>query len=139
MKKILISFVLFGLTACSTTPVSTKDAILIPDSKVLVDGKKYLNPSKNTGQVIVKRDSGIFGSGCATLIYIDSKSVAELDTSEKVIFNLSEGEHFIGAEPSGICVGGLSEVIANVRVGSVLVFRYGIMGNGNSGIYPTAF
>ena len=132
------ALLLLSMASCSTTPVSTKDSKLIGESQILEDGKKLLTPSKNTGEIIVKRDSGIFGGACATLIYIDGKSVAEIDTSEKAIFYLPEGEHFIGAEPSGICVGGLAEVIANVKAGSTLVFRYGIMGNGNSGIYPTS-
>jgi len=139
MKKLLISFALFGLTACTSIPVPTKDSILIPDNRILADGRQYIALSKNSGQIIIKRDSGLVGIACTTKIYIDAKPVADLDESEKVIFNLPEGEYILSAEPNGLCGGILTEIKVNVKANSQSVYRYAISLYGGPAIYPTAF
>ena len=131
-----LGFVLLG---CASTPVPTSEAVQIPDSRVLEGGKQYLLPNKNSGKLIVKRDSGIMGVACSTRIYLNGKDIADLDTSEKVVLNLPEGEYIVSAEPNGICGGGLTEVKFNVKANSQSVFRYGTSGNGSPSIYPTAF
>ena len=133
------SFLFFILTGCASTLVSTSEAIQIPDSRVLDGGRQYLLPSRNSGIFIVKRDSGIMGVACSTKIYLNGKSIADLDTSEKVVLNLPVGEYIVSAEPNGVCGGGLTEVKFNVKDSSQSVFRYGTSGNGSPSIYPTAF
>lgn len=140
MKKLLILIFLAALlNGCASTPTPTNEAVLVPDSQVLADGKKYIAKDGNSGQIIVKRDTGFTGSGCSTRIYIDAKAVADLEISQKVILNLPEGEYIVSAQPNGICSGVLTEVKASVKKGSLSVFRFGTAGNGNPSIYPTAF
>lgn len=127
------------LVGCASTPMSTADSPLIPNTQVLADGKKFLTQDKNSGQIIVKRDGGFNGSACSTRIYIDAKAVADIDVTQKAVFNVPTGDYIISAEPNGICGGGLTEVKATVRQGSQSVFRYGTSGNGSPSIYPTAF
>ena len=129
----------FLLLGCASTPVPTSEAVQIPDSRVLESGKQYLSPIKNSGQFIVKRDAGIMGIACSTKIYLNGKGIADLDTSEKVVLNLPEGDYIVSAEPNGVCGGGLTEVKFNVKANSKSIFRYGTSGNGSPSIYPTAF
>lgn len=138
-RFVCCSFLFFILTGCASTPVSTSEAIQIPDSRVLDGGRQYLLPTKNSGIFIVKRDSGIMGAACSTKIYLNGKSIADLDTSEKVVLNLPVGEYIVSAEPNGVCGGGLTEVKFNVKDNSQSVFRYGTSGNGSPSIYSTAF
>ena len=138
-RFVCCSFLFLILTGCASTPVSTSEAIQIPDSRVLDGGRQYLLPTKNSGIFIVKRDSGIMGAACSTKIYLNGKSIADLDTSEKVVLNLPVGEYIVSAEPNGVCGGGLTEVKFNVKDNSQSVFRYGTSGNGSPSIYPTAF
>ena len=143
MRKIKLLILVLAIVSlvvgCASTPMTTNDSLLIPDSQVLPDGKKFLAQDKNSGQVIVKRDGGFTGSACFTRIYIDAKAIADLDVTQKVILNLPAGEYIVSAEPNGICAGGLTEVKATVKQGSQSVFRYGTSGNGSPSIYPTAF
>jgi hypothetical protein len=136
---LLIFSLVFFLLGCASTPVPTSDAIQIPDSRVLEGGRQYLSPIKNSGQFIVKRDTGIMGVACSTKIYLNGKGIADLDVSEKVVLNLPEGDYIVSAEPNGVCGGGLTEVKFNVKANSQSVFRYGTSGNGSPSIYPTAF
>lgn len=142
MKKtntaLLICFAAL-LSACSTTPISTRDAKLAPPDRIYKGGVALSRPLPNTGEVVIKRDSGISGSACSTRIYIDGVTVADIDTSEKVVLYLAEGDHILSAKPNGLCGGGLTEVKATVKTGGSSAFRYGSSGNGSPGLYPTAF
>lgn len=141
MKKLLSSLVITTvlLVGCASTPISTKDALLISDDQVLIDGRKYISQDKNSGQIIIKRDGGFSGSACSTRIYINAKAVADLDASQKILFTVPVGEYVVSAEPNGLCGGGLTEVKVSVKLGSKSVFRYGTSGWGSPAIYPTAF
>jgi len=128
------SLFLFG---CATTPVPTEQATLAPMDRII--NKSYLEKQKGTGEVIVKRDAGIGGSGCTSRVYVNATAVADIWSSEKVILFLPEGDYIIGAEPNFICSGGLSETNASITAGKRLVFRIGYGSNGDYRILPTAF
>ena len=134
---VLLFFIL--LSGCASTPISTSDSLLVPDSQILPGGRKFLTQDKNSGQVIIKRDAGFTGSACSTRIYLDAKPVVDLEIAQKFILNLPAGEYIISAEPNGMCGGGLTEVKTTVKQGTQSVFRYGTSGNGSPSIYPTAF
>jgi len=137
----LVGLVTLGvaISGCSSLPVPTNEAFAVPNNRILADGKQLSTPSKNTGKIIVKRDSGFIGSACTIRIYLNGKGVADLDISEKVVLNLPEGEYIISAEPNGVCGGGLTEVKASVKPNSESVFRYATSSNFSSSLYPTAF
>ena len=139
LKVFILSFNAVLLIGCASTPVSTSEAVSVPNNRILADGKQFIAPSKNTGKIIVKRDSGFIGSACTVRIYLNGKGVADLDVSEKMVLNLTEGEYIVSAEPNGVCGGGLTEVKASVKPNSESVFRYGTSSNFSSSLYPTAF
>lgn len=119
-----------ALVGCATTPVPDGVARLVPQSQVL--DKAYLEPILNAGLVTVKRDSGFMGSACAVRIFVNNKPLAELDTSEKVVFYLAAGDYVLGAWPTALCGGGYFETPAKIAAGSSSSFR---VGHGNSGLF----
>lgn len=139
MYQNIIFATLLGLSliGCATHPISNSEAIPVP-AKRIIDAK-FIHRSPNSGEVTIKRDSGISGSACSTRIYVNANPIADIRTSEKVVLYLPEGEYILSAEPNGICGGGLTEVKVLVKPGSKLNFRYGTSGHGSPSIFPTAF
>lgn len=135
-RFVVIAFALVA-TGCATRPVSNAEAISVPKERI-VDAS-FLQPKANAGVVTVKRDSGFGGSACSSRVFVNAKPVADLETSEKVVFQLIEGDYIISAWPNGMCGGGMSEVPAAVKSGKELSFRIGYGSNGDFMINATAF
>lgn len=136
-KTILVSVLVVAASGCATRPVSNAEAIAVPMERILDMG--YLRPAVSTGEVTVKRDSGLGGSACSSRIFVNAKPVADIRTSEKVTLYLPEAEYILSAWPNGICGGGMSEVRAAVKSGGHLSFRVGYGSNGDFSINATAF
>ena len=124
------------LTSCATRPISNAEAIHVPSEQIL--SRLLLEQKPKTGQVVIKRDSGIFGSACSSRVFVDGNPVADIGAAEKIVLYIPEGEHIFSAWPNGICGGGMSEVKAMVRAGSQSNFRIGYGSNGDFTINPTA-
>ena len=58
--RFLALFLVLGLTACATHPVSINQASAVPSSRVLAP--QWLSQGPYTGSLVVKRDSGFMGS-----------------------------------------------------------------------------
>lgn len=125
------------LHGCATTPIPTEQATPVPASRII--NKTYFDKKEATGEVIVKRDDGIGGSACSSRVFVDAIAIADLRPAEKIMLFLPEGDYTIGAEPNGICGGGLSEARAVVKIGKRLVYRIGYGSNGDYHLLPTAF
>lgn len=136
IAKILFLAIL-GLVGCATQPVPTSEAQFVPEDRIL--DPVYLKKLPDSGEVIVKRDSGIGGSACDTRIFVDGKPMADLATSEKVSFHLKESDYIISAWPKNPCGGGMVETRVTVKRNQTLTFRVGYGSNGDFGMYPTAF
>ncbi len=107
------------LTGCATTPVSLSEAIPIPADRQLLFG----SASASTSPVIITRDVGILGTGCATRVTVDGKLAALIRSGEKLTLNLPSSTVVVGAEPDGICGGGLVEIEAKPQGTEPLLFR----------------
>ena len=123
MKRFAVIAGLVALVGCSTRPVDTDQARPVASSR-------FQEASESTGMVIIKRDTGLFGSMCSAKIYVDGLAVADISTSEKVTLYLPAGEHILGAYPNGICGGGLSEIAASIKKSGTLVY---CVSNGSAG------
>ena len=108
--KIIVITILVMMMGCATSPIPTKDALLISGDQLL--SNKYSEKFENSGEVIVKRDSGVMGSACAIKIFVDGEIIAELDTEEKVVLHLSPGEHILSAISNDPC-GGVQGLAVN--------------------------
>jgi hypothetical protein len=139
MMIVRFSAVAFALviSGCATRPMSNAESNPVPSSRII--DARYLSNSPNTGIVTVKRDGGLGGSACTSRVFVNAKPIADLDPAEKVVLYLPENEYVLSAWPNGICGGGMSEVRANVKIGSELNFRIGYGSNGDFTINATAF
>lgn len=138
MKKFAVVLCVAALAGCATSPIPTSEAIPVPESRI--HNRVYMDKKPDTGKIIVKRDiSGFFGSGCNHKIFVDGSLIAELDKGEKITLNVPIGKHIVSATPNNPCGGGMAEVEATVSESEIQSFRTGTGGNGDFGIYPTAF
>lgn len=122
---------------CATRPISNELATPCPDERIIDNA--YMQPSVDTGTVIIKRDEGVAGSPCSSRVFVDAKPVADIRVAEKVVLYISEGEHIFSAWPNGLCGGGMTEVKSRVEKGKQISFRIGYGSNGHFSISPTAF
>lgn len=139
-KLVVIALaVLVGSTlgGCATKPITTSNASPVPKERII--DAAFLQNSSSSGEVIIKRDTGLMGSACATRVFVNSKPVADIRPGEKVGIYLPEGEHILSAYPNDPCGGGLVEAKATVKVGGSYIYRIGSDSNAGIGIYPTAF
>ena len=136
IATLLCVLVCISISSCATRSVSNQNATMVPSNRIL--STEYLTKLPNTGTVIIKRDSGILGSGCSSKVFVNGKPTARLRPSEKIALYLSEGEYIFSAWP-GICGGGLSEVSGNVKVDEQISFRIGYGNSGDFFINRTAF
>lgn len=137
MKKIVLALVIVGISGCATKPVTNEQAQNIPAKQIL--DSSFFSKKEGTGEVIIKRDSGVMGSACMTRVYLDGKEIADLDTAQKAVIYPKVGNHIFSAWPKGMCGGGMSEQSGTVIDGKTLMYRIGYGTNGDFGIYPTAF
>lgn len=137
MKKIALALVIVGISGCATKPVTNEQAQNIPAKQIL--DSSFFSKKEGTGEVIIKRDSGVMGGACMTRVYLDGKEIADLDTAQKAVIYPKVGNHIFSAWPKGMCGGGMSEQSGTVIDGKTLMYRIGYGTNGDFGIYPTAF
>ena len=135
--RFFFAAIVVSVTGCATRPISNADALPVPAERII--DSRYSQAATDTGQITVKRDSGLGGSACSSRIFVNAKPVADLRTSEKIVLFLPAGDHVLSAWPNGACGGGMTEVRASVRTGSELTFRVGYGSNGDFTINPTAF
>lgn len=122
--RILIGMVgLALLTGCVSSPVPVDKARLAPPDRVTA----YQEQVNQSGQIVVIRDSGYFGSGCYATVFLNGHPVARLNPSEKAYFNVPAGEWQVGAalDGKGLCGANAErlEVEAAIQPGQSKKFR----------------
>jgi hypothetical protein len=65
----------------------------------------------------------MLGAACATRVTVDGKLAALVRSGEKLALNIPLGTVVLGAEPDGICGGGLVEIEAKAQGAEPLLFR----------------
>ena len=131
MKALIALFTSSALlSACAGGPLATSQADSVPPSRLLT--KKWLAPKPKTGQLVVKRDSGVIRAVCYIRVYVGDSPVADLGPSEKVELYLPVGDHVIKGETRGICGGGESEIKMAITSKERRVVR--IVSSGSEGI-----
>ena len=124
-----------ALSGCASAPVPAADAS--PAARIYAP--QITHPHPDTAQVTVVRDSGVAGSACNDLLFVDGQKVAALSTSQKVTLYLSPGHHVLGTTASGICAGGSASVEMTLRAGDMRDYRIGSHQSGDLFIQPSAF
>ena len=118
VKNGLACGIMLALVGCATKPVSNEQATPVPEKQII--STALLEKRDGTGEVIIKRDSG-------------------LGTAQKVVVYPTIGDHVFSAWPKGVCGGGMSEQAGKVTTDRTLMYRIGYGSNGEYGIHPTAF
>lgn len=136
-KEALLIFLLAATAGCATRPVPNALSAFVPSDRIL--DATYLRSAPGTGVVTLKRDAGLGGSACAARVYVNTRPIADLRTSEKIVLHLPPGDYIFSSQPNSICAGGLSEVRSNVAAGAELTFRIGYGSNGDFSINASAF
>lgn len=126
-----------ALIGCATQPVSTTQAVPVPPDRILTP--ELLQQSEGRGAVIVKRDSGLGGSGCSARLFVNAKPTADLRPSERVVLYLIPGDYILSAQPNGLCGGGLVETRVRVTPQETATLRMGYGSAGDFTFTPTAF
>ncbi len=95
VKNGLACGIMLALVGCATKPVSNEQATPVPEKQII--STALLEKRDGTGEVIIKRDSGFFGSACFSRVYVDGKEVADLGTAQKVVVYPTIGDHVFSA------------------------------------------
>lgn len=134
MKATALVVAIFLISGCATTPISSGQADPVPAERQL----RFRGPAANTVPVTITRDSGFMSSACATRLFVNGELAAYVRAGERITLNIPTGEVILGAEPDGICAGGLVETQAILQAGRLIQFRIGYDHNGSIGLYRTS-
>ena len=134
MKATVLVVAIALISGCATTPISSGQADPVPADRQL----RFRAPASNTVPVSITRDSGFVSSACATRVFVNGELAAYVRAGERVTLNVPAGEVILGAQPDGICAGGLVETQAILQLGRQIQFRIGYDHNGSIGLYRTA-
>jgi hypothetical protein len=127
---------IIGVAGC-TTPVPYAQAAWVPQSRIL--DQRWLAPSQGSGKLIVTRDSGLYGSGCAIRLFVDGAEVADFVPAERIELFLPVGEHILSAKPRGLICVGTFETSVVIAPDGQKAYRMAVGANGDIHIQPTAF
>ncbi|MFK3794712.1 hypothetical protein [Pseudomonas sp. NPDC088444] len=122
--RILIGALAVALLAgCASTAIPVNQADPVPPDELYAFQVK---PKGDSGKLTVVRDSGMVGSGCDIVVYIDGRRAAKVGTSQRASFYLPPGTTNVGAglAGSGLCAGAAIRTIsANVSSGKESLLR----------------
>lgn len=125
------------VAGCSTQPVATSKTTPVPADRVL--STAYSKPAKDSGTLVVKRDSGLIGSGCNWTVSINGGDIAVLASEESVALYLPPGEAIVGVRPKvALCAGALIETEVMIHPGRVKALRLSVDWTGTFRLSPTA-
>jgi hypothetical protein len=122
--RFLIGVLALGLLAgCASSAIPVSQAEPVPSDELYAFQAK---PSGESGKLTVVRDSGMVGSGCDIVVYIDGRKAAKVGTGQRASFYLPPGSPSIGAglAGSGLCGGAAIRTIsANVQSSKESLYR----------------
>lgn len=134
MRILMAAIGLAFLAGCGTSPISADSATPVPAKRL------FAFSEKGESQLVVTRDSGLYGSGCNYRFYIDGTLAAEFAQGEMARFGLKPGRHILGSTYSSACGGGsVVEREVELKEGEVVRRRISVLMGGVQDISPTAF
>ena len=106
MRGLIGALLLVAIGGCSTSPISADIADPVPSTRM------YAFKEKGAAQLVVTRDSGIYGSEVRFILHIDGKPSAEFHPGEVARFGLAPGKQILGV--SKYMLFGTSRIIESV-------------------------
>jgi hypothetical protein len=123
MKLVMGMSVVTLLVGCASSAIPISQADPVPRDELYAFQAK---PAGESGKITVVRDSGMVGSGCDIVVYVDGRKAAKVGTGQRASFYLPPGNPSIGAglAGSGLCGGAAIRTIsANVQSGKESLYR----------------
>jgi len=123
MKLIVGALSVALLAGCASSAIPVTQAEPVPQDELYAFQSK---PAGDSGKVTVVRDSGMVGSGCDIVVYVDGRKAAKIGIGQRASFYLPPGTPSIGAglAGTGLCGGAAIRTIsANVQNGKESVYR----------------
>ncbi|WP_256594814.1 hypothetical protein [Pseudomonas sp. OV226] len=124
------------LSGCATSPTPSSQAKPVPPERLFAF---QAQAEAAHGTLVVTRDTGLTGSACNTILYIDGSKSAEIAPGETARFYLEPGERIIGVNSTQFCGGGLKERSLVLDAGAVKKYRISIDTSFSMDLAPTAF
>ena len=123
MRVPIAALTMVLLTGCASSAIPVSQAKQVPANELYAYQTK---PSGESGKVTVVRDSGMVGSGCDIVIYVDGRKAGKIGTSQRASFYLPPGTPSLGVglAGSGLCIGvAIRTISANVQANKESVYR----------------
>jgi len=123
MRTLIGALAVALLAGCASSAIPVSQADPVPRDELYAFQNK---PAGESGKVTVVRDSGMVGSGCDVVVYVDGRKAAKIGTGQRASFYLPPGNPSIGAglAGSGLCGGAAIRTIsANVKSGKESLYR----------------
>jgi len=123
MKTLIAIMILaaLGLAGCSTTPILMSQAQEIPSH----EKQNYINPTPNSGHIVVVRDSGTAGSACMPDVYLNGVLVANsLTEGGKLDFYPPAGNYILST--ATFCGKGSTPLAITVVPNQIQIFDLGL-------------
>ena len=123
MKFVVGALAVALLAGCASSAIPVTQAEPVPQDELYAFQSK---PAGDSGKVTVVRDSGMVGSGCDIVVYVDGRKAAKIGIGQRASFYLPPGTPSIGAglAGTGLCGGAAIRTIsANVQNGKESVYR----------------
>src|SRR3974390_2972168 len=96
LRVVWVTGMLLVVVGCQAThPVADADTHPPPPEQILAPD--YLEAAPGTGVVSVTRDAGSEGSACSLQVRVDTRPVAVLRPSERVVLHLRPGKRILSA------------------------------------------
>jgi hypothetical protein len=136
-SKLSLAAVLL-LVGCATTPVPADKAKPVPPDRIFIQPQAQ----SDSGQIVIVRDGGLFGSACNVGFYLDGTLAAELASAEVATFAVPPGEHIMGLAAAGVglCSPGFmgrKETSSIVKPGEVKYYRLVVRQDSGMTIEPS--
>lgn len=99
IRTALVCCILTLAAGCTTTPVDMDRTTRVEASAIL--DAEMLRSGPDKGTLRIGRDAGPWAGGVDTLIYIDGRHVANLESNRVLVLEVPAGKHTLGAQASG--------------------------------------
>lgn len=129
MWKTLAGCVL--LSGCATTPIDSRSAPAAASSMG--------TPFDGAGLIVVVRDSGLMGSACSHMVFMDGTDAGSLSTGQRLNLYVHPGDHMLGLKVPLVCGGATLEAAVSIAVGERKAYRSSSGQSGEVHLAPTGF
>ncbi|MDK4790525.1 MAG: hypothetical protein OC189_00615 [Acinetobacter sp.] len=123
MKRIIFLGLVLSLTGCSTAPVVSNTAKLVPNERIY--NQRYLKKQTlEQAKVTFLRDKGFLGSGCTHDIYVNNEKVFSIRSNEIVTIYLEPKYYIFRLETgAGMCPNIATSQETEVKPGAEIEYR----------------